>query len=53
MSGSKCLMSGSAANLSIDLTVGPISPSEDSHIHHIMLAYPYHDGDQMVTQNLN
>ena len=32
------VMSGSAANLSADLTAGPISPSEDSHEHHIKLA---------------
>ena len=30
-------MTGSAANLSVDLTAGPVSPSEDSHIHPIML----------------
>ena len=35
-------MTGSTANLSFDLTAGPIRPSEDSHIHTGMLPYPYH-----------
>ena len=37
-------MSGSAVNLSIDLTAGPIIPTVDSHNHRFMLASPY--GDQ-------
>ena len=47
------LKSGSAANLSIELTAGPISPTEDSHEHNIRLAclpdrYHYHDGAQFI-----
>ena len=49
MTGSKSQMSGSAANLSIDLAAGPISPTVDSHYHHFMLACPY--GDQTTRQN--
>ena len=37
------LMSVSPANLSGDRTAGPICPTEDSHVHHIMRAcLPYH-----------
>ena len=43
------LSSGSAANLSIDLTAGPISPTVDSHYHHFMQACPY--GEQTTRQN--
>ena len=49
MTGSKSLLSGSAANLSVDLAAGPISPTVDSHYHHFMLACPC--GDLTTTQN--